>query len=248
MKHLVAKIWVPALLVMLAAVQSFGIDAARAIDFRRLADSLILNRLDDTVAAADFAIDSTLAAASDSLAATDSFMLGGTFADSLALVDSSATADSSATVDTLILSPKDTIRIPDSLEFKDPFKFKYYIAIKDSLTRVQVRDSLIQAGDTLELQKLDSLYIKDSTEVAEAKFKAWYSSLTRRERKKYDAEQALPALIAAANRKLEIKDSIRAYKDSVIGATPRILETFALPDSMQYKLRCAVRNGPERMA
>ncbi|MBR2608627.1 MAG: hypothetical protein IKC68_02745, partial [Bacteroidales bacterium] len=235
MKHLVAKIWVPALLVMLAAVQSFGIDAARAIDFRRLADSLILNRLDDTVAATDFAIDSTLAAATDSLATADSLMTSDTLTDSTALADSSATADSTEVADTLVLSPKDTIRIPDSLEFKDPFKFKYYIALKDSLTRIQVRDSLIQAGDTLELQKLDSLYIKDSTEVAEARFKAWYSSLTRRERKKYDAEQALPGLIAAANRKLEIKDSIRAYKDSVIGATPRILETFALPDSMQYK-------------
>ena len=235
MKHLVAKIWVPALLVMLAAVQSFGIDAARAIDFRRLADSLILNRLDDTVAATDFAIDSTLAAATDSLATADSLMTSDTLTDSTALADSSVTADSTEVADTLVLSPKDTIRIPDSLEFKDPFKFKYYIALKDSLTRIQVRDSLIQAGDTLELQKLDSLYIKDSTEVAEARFKAWYSSLTRRERKKYDAEQALPGLIAAANRKLEIKDSIRAYKDSVIGATPRILETFALPDSMQYK-------------
>ena len=59
--------------------------------------------------------------------------------------------------------------------------------------------------------------------------------MTRKERKKYDAEQALPALIAAANRKMEIKDSIRAYKDSVIEATPRVLETFAIPDSMQYK-------------
>ena len=201
MKDLVAKIWVPTLLVLVAAAQSFGIDAARAIEFRKIADSLILNRLDDTVAATDLVIDSAKAALAD----------------------------------TLILSPRDTIRIPDSLEFKDPFKFKYYIAIKDSLTRVQVRDSLLQAGDTLEVHKLDSLYIKDSTEVAQAKFDAWYSSLTRRERKKYDTEQKLPLLIAESNRKMARKDSIRAYKDSVIGATPRILETFALPDSMLYK-------------
>ena len=139
MKHLVAKIWVPALLVMLAAVQSFGIDAARAIDFRRLADSLILNRLDDTVAATDFAIDSTLAAATDSLATADSLMTSDTLTDSTALADSSATADSTEVADTLVLSPKDTIRIPDSLEFKDPFKFKYYIALKDSLTRIHTR-------------------------------------------------------------------------------------------------------------
>ena len=34
---------------------------------------------------------------------------------------------------------------------------------------------------------------------------------------------------------MEVKDSIKAAKDSVIAATPRILETFAIPDSMQYK-------------
>lgn len=234
MKRFMAKIWVPTLLVLVAAVQSFGIDAARAIDFRGLADSLILTRLDDTIAATDLAVDSIIAIAPDSLATGDSTRRDSTFTDSLEVTDSTIT-DSLETADTLQINPRDTIRIPDSLEFTDPFKFKYYIAIKDSLTRVQVRDSLLQAGDTLEVQKLDSLYIKDSTEVAVARFNAWYSSLTRRERKKYDAEQALPGLIAAANRKLEIKDSIRAYKDSVIEATPRILETFAIPDSMHYK-------------
>lgn len=210
MKRLIAKIWVPTLLVLLAAVQSFGVDAARAISFRKLADSLILTRLDDSVAAAGIAIDSLKA-------------------------DSLAQHDTLAAQDTLVLSPRDTIVVPDSLKETDPFKFKYYIAIRDSLTRVQVRDSLIQSGDTLELMKLDSLYIKDSTEVATAKFNAWYASLSRKERKKYDAEQALPGLIAAANRKMEIKDSIRAHKDSIIEATPRILETFAVPDSMKYK-------------
>jgi hypothetical protein len=93
----------------------------------------------------------------------------------------------------------------------------------------------MQACDTLELMKLDSLYIKDSTETAIAKFNAWYASLTKKERKKYDYEQALPAKIAALNRKMEVKDSIKAAKDSVIAATPRILETFAIPDSMHYK-------------
>ena len=42
MKRFLAKIWVPALLVMLAAAQSFGIDASRAVGLRRLTDSLIL--------------------------------------------------------------------------------------------------------------------------------------------------------------------------------------------------------------
>lgn len=207
MKDFLAKIWVPVVLVMIAAAQSFGIDAGRMAGLRRHADSLILSQLQD------------------SLAVSDSI---------LPLSDSIATDSTAAVADT-VLNPRDTIRIPDSLQYTDPFKFKYYIAIKDPATRFQVRDSLMAAGDSLELARLDSLYIKDSTDVAIAKHNAWYASLSRRERKKYDAEQALPGLIAAANRKLEIKDSIKAYKDSVIEATPRILQTYAIPDSLHYK-------------
>ena len=202
MKRLIAKIWVPALLVMLAATQSFGVDAVRAAGLRRLSDSLAVQS--DTIPA-------------DSMSAAPIL------------------TDSILTDTAVVLLARDTIRVPDSLKDTDPFFYKYYIAVKDSLTRSQVRDSLIQAGDTLELQRLDSLYIKDSIEIAKARFDAWYASLTRKERKKYDAQQALPGLIAAANRKMEIKDSIKAYKDSVIAATPRVLETFAFPDSMHYK-------------
>ena len=224
MKDFMAKIWVPALLVMIAAVQSFGIDAGRAVGLRRSADSLRLSSLDDSSALAGIAIDSSAASLPDSLETPAD--------DSMFVLDF---ANDSTAADTLEISPKDTIKVPDSLRLTDPFKFKYYIAIKDTSVRAAVRDSLLQAGDTLEVHRLDSLYIKDSTETAAAEFQAWYSSLTRRERKKYDAEQKLPALIAAANRKTEIKDSIRARKDSIIEATPRILETFAFPDSMHYK-------------
>ncbi len=209
MKNFLAKIWFPTLLIGLAAVQSFGIDTSRALSIPGLRDSIILSRIDDTSSAEVVVVDS-----------------------------SSATLDTLAVADTAIqdtIAARDTIRIPDSLEFKDPFFFKYYIAVKDSTTRKQVRDSLMQIGDTLELMKLDSLYIKDSTEVAVAKFNAWYNSLTRKERKKYDYEQELPAKIAEMNRKMEVKDSLRAVKDSIISATPRILETFAVPDSMHYK-------------
>ena len=193
-----SKIWVPALLVMAAAMQSFGIDAGRSVGLRRLADSLALSRQSDSLY-----VDST---------ATDSVL-----------------------VDTLILSARDTIKVPDSLRETDPFFYKYYIAVKDSTTRRQVRDSLLLAGDTLEVLKLDSLYIKDSTDVAKAKHDAWYASLSRMERKKYDAELALPGLIAKANKKVARKDSIKARRDSIIQATPRILETFAFPDSLHYK-------------
>ena len=209
MKNLLAKIWIPLLLVTLAALQSFGIDAGRAIGFRRISDSLYVNRLDDSTAIDSTALDSVI---------TDSILTDTIPADTASL-----------------LTARDTIKVPDSLRYTDPFFYKYYIAVKDSTTRAIVRDSLMQACDTLELMKLDSLYIKDSTETAIAKFNAWYASLTKKERKKYDYEQALPAKIAALNRKMEVKDSIKAAKDSVIAATPRILETFAIPDSMHYK-------------
>ena len=199
MKNLMAKIWVPALLVLVAAVQSAGIDAGRSASLRRLADSLVL------------------VSEADSTAITDSLTV---LSDSLARP---------------AIAARDTIVIPDSLKETDPFRYKYYIAIKDSTTRFQVRDSLISIGDTLELHRLDSLYLLDSTEVATAAFNAWYASLSRKERKVYDAQQALPGLIAAANRKIEIKDSIKAYKDSVRQSIPRVLETFAIPDSLHFK-------------
>ena len=208
MKRFLTKIWVPLALVMLAALQSAGISTRRSVILPRMTDSLTVSQLDD----------------STGLAAT------GMSQDSVAAGQS--VQDSTVA---LVLSPRDTIAVPDSLKETDPFKYKYYIAIKDSTTRFQVRDSLETIGDTLELHRFDSLYVKDSAEVAKAAFDLWYASLTKKERKKYDVEQALPGLIAAANRKMEIKDSIRTAKDSIIAEKPRILETFAVPDSMQYK-------------
>ena len=202
MKRFWTKIWVPALLVSVAAIQSFGIDASRTVGLKRLTDSLILNKLSDTISVQD----------------------------SVLPVDSKL----DSTVN-LILTAKDTIKVPDSLQFTDPFKYKYYIALKDSTLRLHLRDSLLNIGDSLELHKLDSLYIKDSTEVAQIAFTKWYSSLSRKERKKYDAEQALPGLIEAQRLKMERKDSIKAAKDSIIAEKPRILQTFAVPDSMHYK-------------
>ncbi len=204
MKNLLAKIWVPALLVAMAAMQSFGIDAGRAASLRRLADSLSFSQLQDTTVV----IDST------------------------AIVDTTAIVDSTAVP---MLTARDTITVPDSLRYTDPLKYKYYIALKDSTTRFQVRDSLLGAGDTLEVARLDSLYLKDSTDMADAAYAAWYASLSRKERKRHDAQLALPGLIAAANRKVEIKDSIRAYRDSVRESIPRILETFAIHDSLHFK-------------
>jgi hypothetical protein len=209
MKKVMTKIWVPALLILGAALQSFGIDAGRAARLYHLADSLSLTQITDTISVPDSILPPHDTLAADSLI-TDSTLQ-------------------------IALSPKDTIKVPDSLRETDPFKYKYYIALKDSTVRFNLRDSLFEAGDSLELAMLDSLYIKDSIEVAKARYDAWYASLSRRERKKEDARIALPGLIAAANRKVEIKDSIKAYRDSVRQSIPRILDTYAIPDSLHYK-------------
>lgn len=98
---------------------------------------------------------------------------------------------------------------------------------------VTARDSIHPLADSL--MPSDTLWAIDSIVTAELEFQRWFNSLSKKERKKYIYEQELPAKMAAALRKLEIKDSLKAAKDSVIAATPRILETYALPDSMQYK-------------
>ena len=228
MRNVLSKIWIPALLIAAAAVQSYGIDAGRmrnsaawpyfSDSTSAVTDSTYLS-IPDTVIAED-----TLPhAVADSAQETDSL--------TLVMADSLMTAADSVT----FIPARDTITIPDSLKDTDPFRYRYYVELKDSLTRLHTRDSLRNIGDSLELHKLDSLIFKDSSETAYRDSIAWFNSLSRRERKKYLAEINLPKMMARVDSILNAKDSIRAYKDSVISATPRILETYAVPDSMQYK-------------
>ena len=123
-------------------------------------------------------------------------------------------------------------RLADSLIFN---QLPDTTTLRDSAARTHLRDSLIASGDSLGAARLDSLYIQDSLALAKAEYDAWYASLSRRERKKEDAKLALPGLIAAANRKVEIKDSLKTVKDSIRDARLRVLETFAVPDSLHYK-------------
>ncbi len=240
----IRKIWLPLLVVAFAGFRLFGTDAGRSVSVRRTADSLERHHRADSIFAPRK--DSVIPSGADSLkhSEVDSLKHSGT--DSLKTIRDSliiSAADSLAGIsdsipmaaDSITVNPADTIRIPDSLEFKDPFKFKYYIALRDSATRAYTRDTLLAAGDTLELARLDSLYVKDSTEIAKAAFDKWYRGLSRKERKRYDYEQKLPALLARADSIMHRQDSIKAYKDSVRENTPRILETFAFPDSLQYK-------------
>ncbi len=59
--------------------------------------------------------------------------------------------------------------------------------------------------------------------------------LTAKERAKKERERRLAIKAAEKERQLARKDSIFAYKDSVIRATPRVLESRFFPDSIIYK-------------
>lgn len=225
MKNLLSKIWIPAILVGVAALQSFGIDAIHAVRFAEIADSLKSASMADSSAVKEESIDSEAVKTSDSILFIHSNQGVADVIGSLSYKIDSIRS----------ITARDTIVVPDSLRYTDSVRYRYYVELKDSLTRRQTRDSLIAAKDTLQLTLLDSIYRKDSTEAAIRDSLAWFNSLPRKEQKKVISQQRLPILMARMDSILNRKDSLLAAKDSIRAATPRILETYAVPDSMQYK-------------
>lgn len=172
-----------------------------------------------------------------------------------------------------VIFARDTMKVPDSLRTTDPFLFKYYVAVKDSLTHRIVVDSLYasaaslrdsvakyrELGDTVRFRqdsllarcdslagfRVDSIYLSDSTRIATEKFNAWYASLTKKERKRYDYEQSLPARMHRIDSILQRKDSLRAIRDSIRESTPRILSSYAVPDSMSYQRIMTWTHNPD---
>lgn len=96
-------------------------------------------------------------------------------------------------------------------------------------------DSTHAEFDFSERHKLDSTYYADSTARAKAAFEAWYNSLSKEERKKYDFEQRELRKKAIADSLDRIKAEKQAIRDSIRENTPRILEAYAIPDSLYYK-------------
>lgn len=147
------------------------------------------------------------------------------------------------------LTARDTVKVPDSLKETDPFRYKYYVAIIDSLIHRIVSDSLkasysalMAAEDTVHARLdsadrylLDSLYYRDSTIRAREAFLAWYNSLSKEERKKYDFEQKMKRKRELTDSLKKIKDAKQDVRDSIRENTPRVLSSFAIPDSLQYK-------------
>ena len=126
------------------------------------------------------------------------------------------------------------------------------ITVRDTSTAVEVSDTLVLAVDTLPPRlsprdslkalldstlwdKLDSIYLADSTAKAKAEFEAWYAGLSKQERKKYDQEQKIQLTIAKKDSLARLKEERKNLRDSILETTPRILDTYLLPDSLQYK-------------
>lgn len=147
------------------------------------------------------------------------------------------------------ITARDTIPVPDSLREIDPFRYKYYVALIDSLIHRIVSDSLaksyltlMEAEDTVQARldsadrcKLDSLYYRDSTIRAREAFLAWYNSLSKEERKAYDYEQKVKRKLAISDSLKKVKEAQKDYRDSLVENTPRILESYFIPDSMKFK-------------
>ncbi|MBQ0127238.1 MAG: putative porin [Bacteroidales bacterium] len=187
------------------------------------------------------------------------------------LADSLLRDDYTEVADTMPhLTARDTIKVPDSLRYTDPFRYRYYVALIDSLTHVTVCDSLRRSSDSLrtsgdtliaryrlnhslsdsiksgeeylkarldsmDWRKVDSIYLADSAALAKARFEQWWRSLSRKEQKAWTAEQKLPIKLAQMDSLKKAKEKRQAEKDSITEATPRILETYYLPDSLLYK-------------
>ena len=135
-RSLVSKIWVPAVLVGAAFVQAVGMDIARS------------SRIPGT--GASEVCDTVIYENRIYTKFRDSY-------DALKVAEEAfdSTMTDSAEV---FISARDTMKVPDSLKYTDPFRYKYYVAIKDSLTHILVRDSLRNAGDSIDWPKLESLY------------------------------------------------------------------------------------------
>ncbi len=215
MKLKLSKIWFPVAVTAIAAVQTFGMDVSR--------NGLWHNSMPEAVTAPDTVIYSNT-----------SIYTKFRDKDFKVSVDTAAFVQDSTPAEKVI-SARDTMKAPDSLRLTDPFRYKYYVALRDSLTHALVRDSLRNAGDSLIWPKLDSIYYADSVILAKLEFEAWYASLDKAARKAYDFEQKMKRRQHQVDSALNVKDSLMAIRDSIRESKPRVLETYVLPDSLHYK-------------
>ena len=115
----------------------------------------------------------------------------------------------------------------------------------DTVVRLSPRDSFKAQLDTSLWGKLDSLWIVDSTARAKAAFEAWYAGLSPQERRAYDAEQKAQQKLARMDSLGKARQERTNIRDSIAETTPRILESYVLPDSLYYKRIVAWKQDPD---
>ena len=212
-----SKILFPAAVTGAVLAQTLGIDIARS---ERVRATLVPYYRPDTVA-----IDTHARIQTDSLRAK---------ADSLEEEYFDLFANEEDSVPAVFA--RDTMKVPDSLKYTNPFLYEWYVATKDSYTHKLVVDSLKAEGDSLLWPRIDSLFLADSTAAAKAAWEKKWASMSKADRKRWTYENVTyPAIRHRQDSIMRRKDSLQRIKDSIVQNTPRVLETAFLPDSLQYK-------------
>ena len=132
MRKNLKRLWFPSVIVLLATIQTFGMDIIRT------GGAVVPETVADTVIYDNSRVFTKFRGKADKAS-------GDAVIEDFTLEEGD------------LLTARDTIHAPDSLKDIDPFRYKYYVALVDSLTHVQVRDSLRAAGDSLDWPRLDSL-------------------------------------------------------------------------------------------
>lgn len=109
------------------------------------------------------------------------------------------------------------------------------VALADSLTLSPARDSLKALLDSSLWDIFEPLFISDSLTQVAAADAIWYGGLSKQERKRYDKEQEEKLKMAVQDSIRKVKERKKEIADSILLDKPRILETYALADTMQYK-------------
>ena len=229
-----AKFWkdimLPVVIVGAVAAQTIGVETSRAV--RLHAWSPLPPR------------DSVISNPPDSLPANPPDSLAGKQTDSLLSDDGFDLFAEPVKDTTPRIMARDTMKVPDSLKLTDPFLYQWYVAVKDSFTHRSVIDSLKAEGDSLIWPRIDSLYLADSTLQVKLAWERKWNAMSKAERKRWTYEHVeLPAIRHRQDSILHYKDSIRNRKDSIRQATPRVLETAFLPDSLYFKRLVTWRHG-----
>ena len=146
----------------------------------------------------------------------------------LDIADSLLTADSVVFQDVVLqpAAPVDTVAVVEEVEEEEHEEFYYIQAAFDSLKAL---------SDSSVIAFIPEMLYDDSTYVEENLFAHWYDGLSPKEKKKYDKQAMIPILQERKDSIAEAKAARKEYRDSVAKNTPRILSSYFIPDSMQYK-------------